>query len=187
MCVGDRWGADGPPEEAYGRVTDPGRYSGLHTVGWELLDELERRYAVTRNASTEPDLHSSDPVPVVRLVPADPGAAALTMAFTAYPGLIVRIGRDNTAPLPACGCDACDETVEECTKSLRALVTALTAGTFGERLIREHGWCHERWYQAGAAAWSERTPVSGRQLRALRVALPDGELLWMPWPKRGTR
>jgi hypothetical protein len=68
VCVGDRWGVEGPPKEAYGRVTGQDCYAGLHTVGRELLDKLERRYAMTRKASTEPDRHGRDPAPVVRLV-----------------------------------------------------------------------------------------------------------------------
>lgn len=185
--VGNRWGVDGPPEEAYGRVTDPSRYAELHTAGREVLDKLERRYAVTREVSTEPDRHGNDPALVVRLVPADPTAAALTIVFDAYPGLIVRMGRDSETSLPGCGCDACDETVEDCTEQLRLLMEALTAGTFGERLVREHGWCHERWYRAEGAGWSGLTPARGRQLRALRAMLPDGELRWTPWHKRGGR
>jgi hypothetical protein len=44
--VGVRW--DGtPPEEAYGRVTDPGRYARLHEVGRDLLDGLESRFVLT--------------------------------------------------------------------------------------------------------------------------------------------
>ncbi len=38
--VGDRWGVDGPPPAAYGRVTDPGRYAVLHASGRAVLEEL---------------------------------------------------------------------------------------------------------------------------------------------------
>jgi hypothetical protein len=185
--VGDRWGREGPPEEAYGRVADSGRYRTLHAVGWELLDELERRYAVTRATSTEPDVHGSDPAPVVRLVPADPAAAALTMVFGAYPGLLIRMGCNSGGHLPVCGCDACDETVEQCTDQLRHLLAALTAGTFGERLVRDHGWWHERWYQTPSGRSSGRTRIDGQQRRALKGTLPRGELRWAPWPERAPR
>ena len=39
---GDRWGIDGPPEEAYSRLTNPERFQPLHDVAMELLDRLER-------------------------------------------------------------------------------------------------------------------------------------------------
>ena len=45
---GDRWGSDGPPEEAYSRVTNPGRFQPLHDAATELLDRLEREFAVER-------------------------------------------------------------------------------------------------------------------------------------------
>ncbi len=182
--MGDRWGREGPPEEAYGRVTDPGRYAALHEVGWDLLDELERRYAVTRATSTEPDVHSSDPAPVVLLVPTDPAAAPLTIVFDAYPGLLIRMGRNSGGHLPVCGCD---ETVEECTERLRDFLEALTAGTFGERLVRDQGWSHEHRYQTPGRRSSGRTPINRQQRRALQEARPGGELRWMPWPERAIR
>lgn len=184
--VGDRW--DGtPPQEAYGRVTDPGRYAGLHTVGQDLLDELEDRFAVKRETSSEPDRHGTEPMTAVRLVPADPAAAALTIVFDAFPGLIVRMGRDDLMHLPVCGCDACDETVEECTEQLRDRIDALTAGTFGERLVHDQGWWHERWYRtADGVSGCSRSSVDDDQFDELRAAMPDGELTWAPWPERRT-
>ena len=66
-------------------------------------------------------------------------------------------------------------------------VEALTAGTFGELLVRAHSWCHEHWYRIEGASWSDRTPLRGRQLRELQTALSDGELRWTPWPGMGIR
>jgi hypothetical protein len=45
---GNRWGAEGPPLEAYSRVTDPERFGSLHLVAAELLDRLEREFDVER-------------------------------------------------------------------------------------------------------------------------------------------
>jgi hypothetical protein len=185
--VGDRWGRAGPPEDAYGRVTDSGRYATLHAVGWKSLDELERRYAVTRATSTEPDVHGSDPAPAVRLVPADPAAAPLTMVFDAYPGLLVRMACRSGGHLPVCGCDACDETVDECTEQLRDLLAALTPGTFGECVVRDHGWWHERWYQTPSGGSSGRIRIVRQQRRALQGTLSGSELRWAPWPERAIR
>ena len=41
---GDRWGIEGPPEEAYSRVTNPERFQPLHAAATELLDRLEREF-----------------------------------------------------------------------------------------------------------------------------------------------
>lgn len=183
--VAGRWNGD-PPAEAYGRITDPGRFAALHVAARDLLDELEARFDVTREISSEPDRHGSEPAPVVRLVPADPAASPLAIVFDAFPGLTVRMGRgDDWSHLPYCGCDACDETIEWCTEQLRDHVEALTAGTFGERLTRDHGWWHERWYRTSGGHARSRGKIIGRdRVAALRAALPEGELRWVPWPAR---
>ena len=41
----DRWGIEGPPDEAYSRVTNPERFQPLHAAATELLDRLEREFA----------------------------------------------------------------------------------------------------------------------------------------------
>lgn len=186
--VARRWNGD-PPEEAYGRVTDPGRFAGLHVVARDLLDELETRFGVGRETSSEPDRHGPEPAPVVRLVPADPAASPLSIVFDAFPGLTVRMGRgDDWLHLPYCGCDACDETVDWCTEQLRDRVEALTAGTFGERLVREHGWWHERWFRFAEGDSRDSQKIFDKdRIAALRAALPDGELRWAPWPARRGR
>ena len=45
---GHRWGAAGPPLEAYSRVTNPERFACLHNTAAELLDRLEREFAAER-------------------------------------------------------------------------------------------------------------------------------------------
>ncbi len=44
----NRWGIEGPPDEAYSRVTNPERFQPLHAAATELLDRLEREFAVER-------------------------------------------------------------------------------------------------------------------------------------------
>lgn len=180
-----RW-TGAPPEDAYGRVTDPGRFSRLHAIAGELLDELSERFDVIRETALEPDLHSDAPAPVVRLVPRDPAAAWLTVVFTGFPGIVVRLGRnDDTAHLPVCGCDACDESVEECAARLREYAVAVTSGAFGERLVRNGGWWHEQWFAPDGRAAAARTLVEDEErIAALRAELPGGERTWRPWPQR---
>lgn len=95
----------------YGRVTDPGRFAELHAVGRDLLDELESRFVVIREISSEHDRYGAELAPAVRLVPADPAASPLTIAFDGFPGLIVPTGHEDWMHLPVCGCDAFGETV----------------------------------------------------------------------------
>ena len=45
---GDRWGIEGPPPEAYSRVTDPERFRDLHDFAVGLLGRLEATFDVER-------------------------------------------------------------------------------------------------------------------------------------------
>jgi hypothetical protein len=156
-----RWGAEGPPEEAYGRTTDVARFAVLHDIGHQLLDDLERRYDVTRTTTSEPDSHSDVEAAVVTLVPADPRASALTLVFDAFPGLLVRYGSRGATHEPVCGCDACDEDVESCVARMTDRIDAVVSGSFGER-----------------------DRVDGARLAELRQALPEPAREGRPWGLR---
>ena len=52
---GDRWGIEGPPKEAYSRATNPERFQSLHGAATELLDRLEREFAVERLEGSDAD------------------------------------------------------------------------------------------------------------------------------------
>ena len=76
---GNRWGIEGPPEEAYSRVTDPERFQPLHDAALELLDRLEREFAVERleGSGGDDELGGRSHVrPTIRLVPHDPQVRA---------------------------------------------------------------------------------------------------------------
>ena len=106
---GDSWGTDGPPEEAYSRVTNPERFQPLHDAAMELLDRLEREFAVERLEGPDADDElgrMSLARPAIRLAPNDPQAAPIVVAFTEFPGLHVRFGsgaRSQLTPVqPLC-------------------------------------------------------------------------------------
>src|SRR5262245_12869446 len=130
-----RWGIDGPPPEAYSRVTDPERFRPLHNVALRLLEQLEASFNVERFAGYgfDNELEVGDlERPTVRLVPREQKAAPLAIAFTTFPGLRVRVGRWLTDGFPQCGCDACDETADDEAIRLASLVDAVTAGRVRE-------------------------------------------------------
>ena len=87
---GHRWGAEGPPPEAYSRVTNPKRFAPLHTAAEELLDRLEHEFDTerTRGYGLDPELEEGFKLvrPSVSLVPRDTGAAPIVVAFSALPG-----------------------------------------------------------------------------------------------------
>ena len=90
-----RWGTEDPPDEAYSRVTNPERFQPLHDAATELLDRLEREFAVERveglDADDERGRESLARHPI-KLVPQDPQAAPIVVAFTEFPGLQLRFG-----------------------------------------------------------------------------------------------
>jgi Family of unknown function (DUF6226) len=131
----NRWSSEGPPPEAYSRVSDPERFHPLYNAALRLLEHLEAAFNIERfeGYGLDSGLEVGDLArPSVRLVPRDPMAAPLAIAFTTVPGLKIRLGRWLTANFPACGCDACDETANDEAARLAELVNALTAGRFRE-------------------------------------------------------
>lgn len=52
---------------------------------------------------------------------------AVRIETTDFPGAIIRV-EGHDFPFPACGCDACDEDVEELAEQMEQLVDAVVAG-----------------------------------------------------------
>ena len=140
---GDRWGWDGPPDEAYERVTNPERYRPLHAAAIELLRRLEREFAVERlDGDDANDGLYRVPLmrPPTRLVPHHPRAAPITVALTAFPGVMVRFGSRFTKAFPACGCDACDASPDEEIEEMTAMVEAVVSGGVRESIEVPRFW-----------------------------------------------
>lgn len=164
-----RWGADGPPTEAYSRVGDAERYRPLHAFALALADDLEAEFDVERHEPT-PDPWLAEGVQVVRAVrlrPRTDDAAPITFGLTSFPGLVIGCGEFTRLTLPACGCDACDEHVADLVGSAREHVVAVVSGGFAEA---SGGWVSfrtERWSSAGGG----QEPFGPR-------------LAWAAWPRR---
>ena len=187
----DRWGSEGPPKEAYSRVTNPERFLPLHAAATELLDRLEREFAVDRlEGHDENDDWSGVTLarPPIRLVPHDPQAAPIVAAFTDFPGVCLKFGSWRTEPFPDCGCDACDEMPDESIEEMIRMVEAVVSGGFREamrvpRLLGD-GWRESefRYSDGGFRRGESRV----RRSRALKMT--GGErhvsLDWKPWPRR---
>jgi hypothetical protein len=188
--IGNRWGVEGPPLEAYSRVTDPERFGSLHRVAAELLDRLEREFDAERaeGYGLDPEMEQVFKLarPSVSLAPRDAGAAPIVVVFSAFPGIVVRFGRWYTAAFPACGCDACDETAKSESERLEPMIDNLTAGRFREAIwIPTDGTAWHEWelWSSGArcAQKLQLDPARAREL----VASGDRSLYeWRPWPKR---
>ncbi len=190
---GDRWGIEGPPEEAYSRVTNPERFQPLHAAATELLDRLEREFAVERLEGPDADdeLGSKSLArPAIRLTPHDPQAAPIVVAFTEFPGLHVRFGSWRTEPFPNCGCDACDETADEEIGKMTEMVEAIVAGGFREAmrvppLLGSGRRVSEFRFSDGHGGFSRS---GSRVPRSRALEMTGGKLNvtleWKPWPRR---
>lgn len=133
---GSRWGSGLPAEDSYSVTSNLERFAPLHDVTDALIEHLARNYAVTIDDRLEHAgdlLHpAADAVRVVRVVPVDTDAAALTFVFTSFPGIRLHAGHLQDFAFPSCGCDACDETWESCAEELEETVFAVVGGGFSE-------------------------------------------------------
>jgi hypothetical protein len=188
--IGNRWGAEGPPLEAYSRVTDPERFGSLHRVAEELLDRLEREFDTERaeGYGLDPELEQGIKVarPSATLVPRDAGAAPIVVAFSAFPGIVVRFGRWCTAAFPTCGCDACDEAAESESERLKSMIENLTAGRFRESIrMPAEGTAWQEWeFWSGGGRSAQKSQLDPARARELLAAGDRSLYEWGPWPKR---
>ena len=195
MISGSRWGDEGPPDEAYERVTDPGRFRPLHDAVLEKLGRLEAEFDVERveGYGLDEDLESKRGLarPSVKLSPTDPEAAPITVAFTDFPGLFVRFGRWNSEAFPVCGCDGCEGTAEEEIERLTKMVDSVTVGGFREAVRRPIiPFAGDGFVEVAFLTPSSTHASYSRIERSLARRMSGGrrrlELDWKPWPRRGT-
>ena len=131
-----RWGPEGPPDEAYSRLTNPERFLPLHEAALELIERLRADYDVEMTEGYDPIVSGigEDGLarPSVRLNPSDSACAPITVAFTNFPGLIVKFGKWKEERFPDCGCDACDEDADEEIEYMTEIFESVIAGGFLE-------------------------------------------------------
>lgn len=192
ITYGDRWGAPGPPEEAYSVTTHPDRFRPLHTVADALVTHLGTSYDVeVSSGSTVPGGASGGPeiVRTTELRPRDARATPMTITHTAFPGVVVHAGVLLDAAYPACGCDACDDTWQEQADDLEWLVGAVVAGRFREWVTRRGGrtWVgHSLGADGGRASSGESVAdaLPADRLRAAAAVLRESHSGWAAWPTR---
>ena len=166
-------------------ATDTGRFVVLHDAAESMLDDLHERYMVERRESKELLGAEEALVRMVRLIPRTPAAGPLAVAFTDFPGLMVRLGRWWAEALPACGCAECGEDPAELIGVLRGQVSALVEGGLWERVRRGVGgsWFETRLIGVGLSARREG-PLTSRDARDARRCGFAAPVQWAPWPFR---
>ena len=87
------WGPEGPPEDAYSRVTEPERFMPLHAWALEAVALLNTSYEVALEEGIGMDAElERRPLsrPTLKVAPLQDSCAPITIAFTDFPGLAVR-------------------------------------------------------------------------------------------------
>ena len=200
MSYGKRWGPDGPPPEAYSRVTDAERFRPLHAAMREIIDRLQSEYDVTvieeYGLDEELERHLTPASPTVMLTPSDSNAAPITVVFSSFPGLHVRFGRWLVEPFPDCGCDACDESAEGEIENLTDMVDDVTSGRFREwvriPMLSSDAWKgREKWadqtrlHERNTGTWSGgESRIDRRMARELTGGARRLDINWKPWLRR---
>ena len=184
------WGREGPPDEAYSRVTEPERFAPLHGWALEAVARLQREYEVTlgQDGVTDADLERSPLArPLMKLTPIQDSSAPIIIAFTGFPGLAVQAGCWLTEWFPSCGCDACDEMAEDAFEGFTELLNDVVAGRFRESLYLDStgdAWSTMELWGSDHRRGSGESQVS--RYEAARIL--DGRraiaVEWTPWQPR---
>ena len=180
---GNRWGTEGPPPDAYSRVTTPERFRPLHEIADDLIARLEREYLVSAIPIERDEILEPRGVErFVRLLPESGEAAPITIAFTNFPGLKVRFGYWHTYGYPFCGCDACDEALEDQSESFSMTVEQAINGRFTEAVhlpLIGSAWLHHAFPGSSGRSLVERDRAKDliAFARTIKVA-------WRPWTRR---
>ena len=178
--------------EDYTRVTNPERLLPLHDFALQLLRRLAGKYEVVQSDVFEmlPGImrRFTHVRPPVTLAPSSPDGASISVAFTAFPGLIVRCGRFFNSPLPICGCDHCAETFEGEAERLQGILDPVVTGHFLEEVkLPIFGTAHARW-QLGRIDMPYGLSGGGISLSRDRAReLRRAGLMrfqWQPWSTR---
>ena len=184
------WGMEGPPKEAYSRVTEPERFMPMHDWALEVVARLEQEYEVARDEGEgiDTELESrSLSRPTIKLTPLPVSCAPITIVFNDFPGLAVRVGRWGTDWFPSCGCDACDEMPDEEFERFAELLEDAVAGRFRESLRLGpdgEGWSQMEHWSAGGFSSSGGSRLTREE--AVQALNGHSEFMaeWLPWLKR---
>ena len=178
---------EGPPDDAYSRVTEPERFTPLHDWAFEAVAQLQTNYEVTLVESQGIDTElEKRPLsrPTLKLTPIHDSCAPVTIAFTDFPGLAVRFGRWATEWFPSCGCDACDEMPDREFERLARLLGHVVAGRFRESLHLQpgdSGWRNTEFGSTDGHRSARQTRVPRDEASQILNGEAEIVLAWLPW------
>jgi hypothetical protein len=161
------WGPNGPPDEAYERVTNPERFAELHELGDQLVASLVERFGAV---VTPAELERCDRAVLVT----PPVGGPLVIGWTDFPGLRVRVGNWSLSNAPQCGCDACDEDAASAWAEVMGVVDPFLAGDFTEDLQSQD-------YVAGSSRSSSQGVLLPAEVEKMLLVAPPGRYAWPAW------
>jgi len=196
VAVGDRWGADGPPESAYSVVT---RDLGAVTAGFaDYLDVLpgiltttfvcEVRELDPEQARRLEEASRTPPAPACAVVPARADASPLLVGHLVHDGsvnAVVGFGSVVAELVEVCFCDACDTDSADMVEKTQDWVAVVTGGFHEFRrphLSRPGSLLGSPRLEEG---WS--SPVGGATWASARVRGAPFARDWVAWDRRDAR
>ena len=198
--MGDRWGPEGPPDEAYSRVSRD--LEAVTAAFAAYLDRLRGGLLVRFDCRVRPatgaelqrlghGTHDRDEVDAYAVEPADPGSATLLVDRYLWEGgtsVSLAAGRSAVSGAPGCFCDACDEDSDEMIDTVDRFVTMVESGfrefrrpvdpdASGRVRSGPRGWLEVGYEWAGGRTVGASAAVRGEVFTAE----------WGPWPARPRR
>jgi hypothetical protein len=151
-----------------------------------------RLYEVDREEGVglAPDIELAQPsCGTIALRPCNTDAAPIVLVFTSFPGIRLRAGRWHMAAFPTCGCNACDEQLDDESRRLMWLLNSVVSGRFKEAIERpsaEEAWLvAELWSKATQG--SQRRRLSAAEADRLLAGRADAIVEWTAWARRNIR
>jgi hypothetical protein len=88
--------------------------------------------------------------------------------------------------LPACGCDACDETIESETERFKSMIEDLIAGRFREAIVMPAvgPWTEWEFWKSATVRSAQRSQLDPAYAQKLRTASDQASYEWKPWTRR---
>ncbi len=185
---GSRWPGESPPAGAYSHVSNLRRFAPLHEVAEALIKWLLNTFEVILEedpvVATDLIQVPNDVVRAVRVVPSDFKAAPLTFVLTSFPGVYLHAGSLHDFHFPVCGCNACDDKVENLIEELEWTVRTVVSGGYYESFDPlPADWIEYRLNEPGVGMQSGRSRTEDlpkERVELARAVLPaDGQ--WLPW------
>lgn len=176
------------PDSAYSVSTHPERFEPVVTVAFALIDYLVRTYDVEAKQDPHAVVVRLERYPSTReavtLAPEAPGTARLSFFFSDSPSVTVKAGVACEERYPGCGCDACDDRIEDLVEDLEERVFAVASGDFREYVtgLFSPMMCRDFLYGRGSVGGG--TLIGFRESFAKRSALRPVKDGWQSWPER---